>query len=774
MERVKRMFADCDDESTNNSTRTHPESFQTPLQRRANNRGTDPQDSTRDTISSNDTTGESPTVIRPRRLFQSPYPTPHKSTNSSAGRLSTTPAAKHPPTPLSRSNWTPRRTGLLSHNATTPHSITPLRISSPSPPPKVLNDATLSNQATSPQDNRPSLRSLNPPARTFDQLQMMGINDEILNMDYESALTHRFFHDNTPAFTNAFGRCSSVGWEEMTRIINRLARSKAEEVGDEWIQNHYRLTVWKLAAYARTFPDLKNCFTVFTVIQQLQSRWEREAVQCQRSVLKRISEGDETPGRPMVLMCCDSPAQDTLTQAGTPLYRVRVSDGWYTMNASLDQGLTALAKLGRVRPGCKLLVCGAQLNNVPQACPPLALPANARLALCRNGTVQVAWHSRLGLSRMFPLKKISSLRGDGGIVPVLTLLIHRKLPDLRLVRDNDATIKMSVSCERVWSRDREAVVERERQAVQDILTIISEYKANHKSPAAKSGDELFSSVVTGANPSSAWAELSPADKSALSEYVKRQGTEALVQEIKTLRPNWDCRVTSLARFSVTDEHNTRAELSLYCDAEGDADGLIKPNLIVQVCSVTLRSFQGRVYLSTNRRSQCRVISSHTSPSEEISVPPMFSSITSVPATWTPLNLVGIVVAVQMMENAPVTGLQHVVFLCDSTETIVAIETYSIRMLPISQIKVGQVLCLMDVEVCDVARRPTLVGVRVTDNTTCVAVKLQGDLERVCNVLRPYTATCLENFVKNPKHFEQMRGRVNGLLRHGLALSLGDS
>eukprot|EP00300_Choanocystis_sp_HF-7_P020450 c20595_g1_i3.p1 GENE.c20595_g1_i3~~c20595_g1_i3.p1 ORF type:complete len:154 (+),score=27.47 c20595_g1_i3:162-623(+) len=153
---------------------------------------------------------------------------------------------------------------------------------------------------------------------------------------------------------------------------------------------------------------------------------------------------------------------------------------------------------------------------------------------------------------------------------------------------------------------------------------------------------------------------------------------------------------------------------------------------------------------------------------------MFSSITSVPATWTPLNLVGIVVAVQMMENAPVTGLQHVVFLCDSTETIVAIETYSIRMLPISQIKVGQVLCLMDVEVCDVARRPTLVGVRVTDNTTCVAVKLQGDLERVCNVLRPYTATCLENFVKNPKHFEQMRGRVNGLLRHGLALSLGDS
>jgi hypothetical protein len=65
------------------------------------------------------------------------------------------------------------------------------------------------------------------------------------------------------------------------------------------------LIVWKLAAYDRTFTQRQR-LTALETIRQLQHRWDREIARTQRSILKKIAEGDDTPGRFMTLVVCSS------------------------------------------------------------------------------------------------------------------------------------------------------------------------------------------------------------------------------------------------------------------------------------------------------------------------------------------------------------------------------------------------------------------------------------------------------------------------------------
>lgn len=60
----------------------------------------------------------------------------------------------------------------------------------------------------------------------------------------------------------------------------------------EWIRNHYRWIVWKLASMELKFPQLfaRNSLTPLNVLEQLKYRYDVEVDHCKRSALKRIIE----------------------------------------------------------------------------------------------------------------------------------------------------------------------------------------------------------------------------------------------------------------------------------------------------------------------------------------------------------------------------------------------------------------------------------------------------------------------------------------------------
>lgn len=67
-----------------------------------------------------------------------------------------------------------------------------------------------------------------------------------------------------------------------------------------------RWIVWKLASYARAFPDAARAdagtlLSKHSVLSQLKYRYEREVNRAQFSALRRVLEQDCSPATPMVL-----------------------------------------------------------------------------------------------------------------------------------------------------------------------------------------------------------------------------------------------------------------------------------------------------------------------------------------------------------------------------------------------------------------------------------------------------------------------------------------
>jgi breast cancer 2 susceptibility protein len=130
--------------------------------------------------------------------------------------------------------------------------------------------------------------------------------------------------------------------------------------------------------------------------------YEREVNKAKRSALKIILERDESAGRSMVLCVAairsyggDPPPSSTTTATGRspslipPPPRacaadalwsgtggaesstipegagggiIEVTDGWYSINAVLDEALTQHMALGKIYPGLKIRVIGARVR----------------------------------------------------------------------------------------------------------------------------------------------------------------------------------------------------------------------------------------------------------------------------------------------------------------------------------------------------------------------------------------------------------------------------
>ncbi|KAG7262232.1 hypothetical protein CRUP_013540 [Coryphaenoides rupestris] len=191
----------------------------------------------------------------------------------------------------------------------------------------------------------------------------------------------------------------TVGKEEFYRALCDTPGVDGRLLSPEWAYNHYRWLVWKLACMERAFPA------------SMASLWLNP-----EQILLQLKY-----------------------RGGPPPAVVWLTDGWYPIRAQLDAPLTALLHRGRLAPGGKMVVTGAELVGPQDGCSPLEAPEGLMLKLNGNSCRRARWDARLGFHRdprpfVLPL---ASLLSAGGPVGCVDLLILRNYPVLWMEKRSD-------------------------------------------------------------------------------------------------------------------------------------------------------------------------------------------------------------------------------------------------------------------------------------------------------------------------------------------------
>ncbi|KAL0662269.1 hypothetical protein Bca4012_099106 [Brassica carinata] len=233
-----------------------------------------------------------------------------------------------------------------------------------------------------------------------------------------------------------FGDVSSSSVVGAETLHQMLAESGAslQCASREWVTNHYRWIVWKLACYETYYPAKcrGNFLTITNVLQELRYRYEREVNHGHCSAIKRILSGD-APASSMMVLCISAinpKARETHGSDSGSNVKIELTDGWYSINAALDVMLQKRLNAGKLFIGQKLRhshvlitylkILGAGLSGWTTPTSPLeAVISNTiYLLLNINGTYRAHWADRLGFCKEVgvPLA-LNCIKCNGGPVP---------------------------------------------------------------------------------------------------------------------------------------------------------------------------------------------------------------------------------------------------------------------------------------------------------------------------------------------------------------------
>eukprot|EP00899_Mesostigma_viride_P015096 jgi/Mesvir1/23588/Mv18278-RA.2 len=139
--------------------------------------------------------------------------------------------------------------------------------------------------------------------------------------------------------------------------------------------------------------------------------------------------GDGTAGAPAEA-AAGSRAAPTPTMAAKPQPAViTLTDGWYCLNAVLDEPLGRYLRQGKIFVGQKLLVAGAELLGGSQGLPPLEAFRSVSLSLHANGVRRARWDAKLGFCRRnHVLVALNAVKPKGGAVPATVVTVSRIYP----------------------------------------------------------------------------------------------------------------------------------------------------------------------------------------------------------------------------------------------------------------------------------------------------------------------------------------------------------
>lgn len=331
-------------------------------------------------------------------------------------------------------------------------------------------------------------------------------------------------------FHNAFG-ADCIGVET---FYHELVESGASEqyISKEWVANHYKWIVWKLASYERCYPVKFSgkLLTTSNVLEELKYRYEREVNHGHRSAIKRILEGDSPPSTPMVLcissVCSngDSEANHQLIASSSTVNgataKIELTDGWYSVYAFLDVLLAKKLDAGKLFVGQKLSIWGAGLCGWVGPISPLEVTRSTNLLLHINGTYRANWADRLGFCKggSFPLA-FRSIKSTGGVVPSTLVGILRIYPVL--YRERLPEGGFIVRSERMESKVLQLYNQRRTVVIEGMM---SEFQKGNKAlhPGddndSEEGAKILKILQTAAEPEMLMAEMTSEQLASFTSY----------------------------------------------------------------------------------------------------------------------------------------------------------------------------------------------------------------------------------------------------------------
>ncbi|XP_038117974.1 uncharacterized protein LOC6045809 isoform X2 [Culex quinquefasciatus] len=249
------------------------------------------------------------------------------------------------------------------------------------------------------------------------------------------ALIHVILDDN-----------SHVGLPEFTSAFLAAPGIDPTLVPSGWIVNAWKWILLKLASMERQLPKLFcDVTSPVNVLDQLLFRYHVEIDCAKRSVIRKMLEKDDVPGKRIVLFV------SRVFRGQNPFEaEVELCDGWYPIRTVLDYPLTEAVLGGRIVVGTKLMIQGAELLNLNEGCAPLDVPVDVRLRIHANSTRRAHWLAKLGLYQVPTsfLVSCNHIADRGGLVVRLQLFVVRVYPLMYVDKSQGSSVLRSGRVER--------------------------------------------------------------------------------------------------------------------------------------------------------------------------------------------------------------------------------------------------------------------------------------------------------------------------------------
>ncbi|KAJ7550888.1 hypothetical protein O6H91_07G123300 [Diphasiastrum complanatum] len=384
-------------------------------------------------------------------------------------------------------------------------------------------------------------------------MQIRPHSEEVLFMTADTARQYRFDYPMTAHSSRR------AGPQEIRQLLLEAGLDKCN-VTTEWVENHYRWIVWKLACQERRhgYQVAGKLLTLHRVLRELKHRYHREVNKGHRSALRRITEGDASAAQSMILcisairnLSTGSSKQGSIvkwrsrkmvdvlgddaskleTNMSLRTAKIEVTDGWYCLSAILDIPLTEQLRLGRLFVGQKVRVGGAALNGCLEPLPPLEAFNLATLAVHINGFYRARGSERLGFCRQIPLA-FKCIKDGGGLVPATFVGITRVYPVLFRERLSDGrSIARSSRAEDLATRRFE---ERQANIIEDSMLRFEKDDISEFFLSEEQSDEvtqLYNALENAGDPEVLMADMTAAQHIALASYQeKRQAAKRVLIE----------------------------------------------------------------------------------------------------------------------------------------------------------------------------------------------------------------------------------------------------
>ncbi|KAI8495312.1 Breast cancer 2, early onset [Branchiostoma belcheri] len=575
---------------------------------------------------------------------------------------------------------------------------------------------------------REAVCSQTPGSYTTQELYSYGVHQSTCTVTCETAESFRFIcrdHVSPDTLDRGEGITLTDGgvlvpMEDGTagkdEFVSALLDTPGVDPGlvtPEWIYNHYRWIVWKLAAMETAFPVQfgGRCLTPDHVLMQLKYRYDREVDLSQRSALKKILERDDTPSKTLILCVAritphtisqDCAAeQDSKKGANTKQKEtiIELTDGWYGVRAALDPPLVRLVESKCISLGQKLCVSGAELVGSQDACSPLEAPANLVLKLSANATRRARWDAKLGFHsnpQPFPVS-LGSLCADGGMVGCVDVMVLRSYPmqymekypsSSSVVRSRRAEEKAARKhegdrnrrMEKLYSQIQDNSVGRRRKSLQLKTEDIENLHT---------GQEIYEALQGAMDPTEIEQCLSPAQRSRLYDHQRslqaeqqgelqaefRRALQQLDDEIPVQR-----NVVAMYRVRLADYHNkgarnTELTLTVWRPTDHVMD-MLKEGRRLKIFHLSTSAARNQVQLASTRTTRYQDLPVKPDTLEEVYTPRKLATFDELCAsdfspTCGEVDVVGVVVYITGQSGTS-SGVQTV-FLADAEGNLCSVK-----------------------------------------------------------------------------------------------------